>query len=285
MPASSEPVPWARLTLGGQALRADLNHGTSLAPEQRFDASQPRAFGAAPAHSEPLAVPGFTGSVASGASCNCSTLRLTPHCNGTHTECVGHLTVEALDAARMVPAGPLLALLVSAAPQSALQVMSEAGPAAQPGDVLITATALQAAWQRAITGAPAGWQPQALVLRTLPNEPAKMQRDHDADGAAYLSSAAARWLAAQHIEHLIVDLPSLDRMQDDGALAAHRAFFGLPAGSTRLADAQRAQCTVSELAYVPDALADGFWLLWIQVPQLAGDAVPSRPLLYPVEPA
>jgi hypothetical protein len=39
---------------------------------------------------------------------------------------------------------------------------------------------------------------------------------------------------------------------------------------------------VTELAFVPNELADGAYLLQLQVPELAGDAVPSRPLLYPL---
>jgi len=78
----------------------------------------------------------------------------------------------------------------------------------------------------------------------------------------------------------VVDLPSLDRREDDGALAAHRAFFDLPARSTALADARGARRTVTELADIPSSLPAGPWLLALQVPAIAGDAVPSRPLLY-----
>jgi hypothetical protein len=37
---------------------------------------------------------------------------------------------------------------------------------------------------------------------------------------------------------------------------------------------------VTELAFIPDTLIDGAYLLELQVPALSGDAVPSRPLLY-----
>jgi arylformamidase len=83
----------------------------------------------------------------------------------------------------------------------------------------------------------------------------------------------------------VVDLPSIDRAHDEGRLTAHRLFFGLPPGSVRLADATRAAATITELAFIPDALADGAYLLELQVPALAGDAVPSRPLLYSIRDA
>ncbi len=35
-------------------------------------------------------------------------------------------------------------------------------------------------------------------------------------------------LVTRGILHLVVDLPSLDRLEDAGMLTAHRIFFGLP---------------------------------------------------------
>jgi hypothetical protein len=88
------------------------------------------------------------------------------------------------------------------------------------------------------------------------------------------------WLVERGIEHLVVDLPSVDRSHDEGRLTVHRIFFGLPQGSSTLAQATRPNSTVTELAYIPDSAPDGAFLIEIQVPALAGDAVPSRPLLY-----
>ena len=86
-------------------------------------------------------------------------------------------------------------------------------------------------------------------------------------------------------EHLLLDVPSADRADDGGHLSAHREFFGLPGGSTSLAEVRRPHCTITELVYVEDRVADGAYLLSLQIPALGGDAVPSRPLLYPVRPA
>jgi hypothetical protein len=44
----------------------------------------------------------------------------------------------------------------------------------------------------------------------------------------------------------------------------------------------RPQCTITELAYVDGAVPDGPYLLEVQIPALGGDAVPSRPLLFPL---
>jgi hypothetical protein len=120
------------------------------------------------------------------------------------------------------------------------------------------------------------------VLRSLPNDPGKQSRDYSALVPPYLSREAAELIVSREIEHLVVDLPSIDRAHDEGRLTAHRVFFGLPPGATQLAEATRGQATVTELAFVPDSLADGAYLLEIQVPAIRGDAVPSRPLLYAI---
>src|SRR5262249_52682114 len=111
----------------------------------------------------------------------------------------------------------------------------------------------------------------------------KLGRDYSDITPPYLSRDAAEFLVFRGIEHLVVDLPSIDRAHDEGRLTAHRVFFGLPPGSHSLSQARRPRSTVTELAFIPDAVTDGPYLLEIQVPAIAGDAVPSRPLLYMFE--
>ena len=84
------------------------------------------------------------------------------------------------------------------------------------------------------------------------------------------------------IEHLVVDLPSVDRSSDAGRLTAHRIFFGLPAGATDARLATRSQCTITELAQFPSRVADGPCALQLQIPAFTGDAVPSRPVHLPL---
>jgi kynurenine formamidase len=259
----------------GEAI-TDLSRPIALAIELDFSADQPRHFGAPPANTQPFSVPGFSGSVARGASCNCNVITLIPHCNGTHTECVGHLTTERLDAHREIPPGLVPTLLVTVAPVDTHDTLETTDPAPQPGDKLITRGALERGWP---TAPP--FQPRALVIRTLPNDVLKCA--YTDRTPPYLSREAAELLVARAIEHLVVDLPSIDRAHDEGRLTAHRVFFGLPRGSTSLGQASRPRSTITELAFIPDTVADGAYLLEIQVPAIGGDAVPSRPLLYPIE--
>jgi len=140
-----------------------------------------------------------------------------------------------------------------------------------------TECALEQAWPLSVP-----FVPHAAVIRTLPNHPEKRARDYTAQTPPYLSQQAAMLLVSRGILHLVVDVPSIDRAHDEGRLTAHRLFFGLPRGAVQLAAATRASATITELAFIPDGIGDGAYLLELQVPALTGDAVPSRPLLYAV---
>jgi hypothetical protein len=200
----------------------------------------------------------------------------------------------------VAPLGFIPALLVSLEPVDAATSRETTDPTPHPDDELITRHALEKSWLVAMasgagmaaaragaaaattsaTNTPAHFEPRALIIRTLPNPPDKQHQNYGDSTPPYLTREAAELLIEHGIEHLVVDLPSIDRAHDEGRLTAHRIFFGLPPGSTTLARATRARATVTELAYIPDAATDGPYLLELQVPALGGDAVPSRPLLY-----
>jgi len=250
---------------GGRRWLADLSRPLGIAIPLAFGGDQPSFFGAPAASATPLRSGSFVGDVAQGGSCRCSTLSLTPHCNGTHTECVGHVVADAVSVHAIAGESLMIARVASVTP--------EADPVT--GTLVITAGSLQTAL--------AGKQGQrALVVRTLPNPADKVARQYSAAALpAFFTAAALQWLVDQDCRHLVVDLPSIDRADDD-SLAGHRIFWGLPPGSTRLADSSRADATITELAYIDDGIADGEYLLNLQVAPFASDAAPSRPVLYPL---
>ena len=276
--ARNERAQWAQLHIDGVTLLADLAAGASLARLLEFVGPQLRCFGAAAASSKALVIGDFTGRVDRGASCNCSVLTLTPHANGTHTEGVGHLTVERVDVQGLIPHRLLTAALLSIEPELAGDSDEGSLPVPRAADLLITRSAIEGAWPQAL--APQ-LKARAAIIRTLPNEYDKFAEERAA-AAPFLSREAAGWLVAHGIEHLVLDVPSADRGSDGGELTAHRIFFGLPRGSSSLLAAQRPRSTITELAYVPPGLADGWYFLSLQSPAIAGDAVPSRPILYPL---
>ena len=264
--------------LCGRRLQADLADPLSVAIPLDFGGPQPAAFGAPPAAARVLRAPGFVGDTRQGGSCNCEELTVTPHGNGTHTECVGHLTDERVSVSEVLRGGLCLALLVSVRPVPAAATRESTDPAPEADDLLITAAALREA-----AGAHASLAPRALVVRTLPNGVERLSRSYYGPAPApYLSHEAAAWLVERGIEHLVLDVPSADRASDDGRLTAHRAFFGLPSGSRRANEARRPRASITELAYVAPTIRDGWYLLDLQVPPFLTDAAPSRPILFPV---
>jgi kynurenine formamidase len=279
MPRNERPQ-WARLDIDGIGLLADLAAGTNLGRLLGFKGPQLHCFNAPVAISRPLHTADFTGRVDRGGSCNCSTLTLTPHANGTHTEGVGHLTVQPIDVFRAVPQRLLIAPLVTVEPELAGDSNEGSQPDPAPADLLITRRALERAWPPPPVERLSG---RSAVIRTLPNAPDKFI--DSSRRAPFLSREAAAWLVSRDVEHLVLDIPSADRSDDGGALTAHRIFFGLPPGSTSLSDAQRRDCTITELAYVADTVADGWYFLSLQIPAIAGEAIPSRPVLYPLRTA
>lgn len=259
-------------TRRADAPAVDFTRATSLALELDFESVQPRHFGAPAATSTPLRAGDFEGSVAQGASCNCASITIVPHCNGTHTESASHLTIAQRPLHEILPPGPMPAVLVTVLPEPADTCGEDSLPAPRAGDRLICRRALHAALPPG-SATPHG----ALLLRT-----GTRWDDHS---PPYLSRQLMQELVDMGIQHLLTDLPSVDRLDDDGLLTAHRIFFGLPAGSTRLEQAARADATITELATFPPSLPDGPCAVQIQIPAWRGDAVPSRPLHLPLVPA
>lgn len=261
-------------------LRADLEQPIDISIPLDFGGPQPSHFGARAATARPLRSGDFVGDVRLGGSCNCEEYRLTPHCNGTHTECVGHVTVERSSVHELVKNGPEIALLLSVQPVPAAETTETTEPSPQRDDLLVTAEALTLVWQKwnAFTAT-------ALVLRTAPNDASKKYRRYGNSDPPYLTQPAVELIVARSINHLLLDLPSLDRTHDAGRLHGHRLFWGLPPGGRSISQARRPRATVTEMVFVPDAVADGLYLLDLQLAPFVADATPSRPLLFPLDAA
>lgn len=251
------------LDIAGRRYRADTAAARSLAIRLDFGGPQPNFFAAPAAGAESYAAGEFVGDTRAGGSCNVGVYRLNPHCNGTHTECIGHVVDDAVAIADLTLPAFMPATLVTVD--------------ATPGGAIVrdTLADVLSRWPDAAFR-------RALILRTRPNDTGKTRRRYEADAPpAYLDHATVRLIRETGAEHLLVDLPSLDAMDDD-ALTAHRIFWGLPPGSRTLGDAERPQATVTEMIYAADEIADGYYLLNLQLPAFATDAAPSRPLIFPV---
>jgi len=269
-----------RLETGGLTLVADLSTAIDISIPLTFDGEQPNCFGAPRATRESLRVGDWVGDTHHDGSCNVDVYRLTPHCNGTHTECVGHIVHDDVFAAETVRGGLYPATLITVEPMTQAHARETTSPDPAPADRMITALAIK----RALEQWPESVMRSALIIRTTPNPESKAMREYHADDPPpFLSMEAARLLVEMNVQHVLVDVPSLDRMADEGHLSAHHIFFGLPSGARDARAASRAHCTVTELIYVPDEIPDGYYLLDLQMPSFMTDAAPSRPLLYQVQ--
>ena len=278
--AKSDTMTVMQFEAGGRRLIVDFSKPRSIAIPLDFAGSQPSCFGAPRAHAHPLRAGDFVGDTRAGGSCNCEVLTLAPHCNGTHTECVGHVTDERVAVSERLAGGVQLALLVTVAPAAAAEAAEDSDPLPAPGDRLVTAASFDEALERHV-----GTVPSALIVRTSTGSSGPHREYQGPAPAPYLSRQAAAWLVERGIETLVLDLPSADRADDGGRLTAHRIFFGLPPGSRNAGESRRPNASITELAWIGPEIADGFHLLDLQIPPFLSDAAPSRPLLYPVRPA
>ncbi|HNB56593.1 MAG TPA: cyclase family protein, partial [bacterium] len=70
----------------------DLNSPLDISIPVYFDGLQPNTYGVPVASARAYEDGKFVGDVRRGGSCNFEEYRIVPHCNGTHTECVGHIS-------------------------------------------------------------------------------------------------------------------------------------------------------------------------------------------------
>lgn len=258
--------------------RVALTQIIDLSIPLNFQGPQPNFFHAPHATSAPLQVPGFSGSVAQKASCNVHSIHIIPHCNGTHTENIYHVLHESLPNAFIAPPIFLPAQLITVAPIAASACDERYDPVLQSDDKVITASQLKDKLEAIAYDIP------ALILRTSLNDPTKQHRHYDDTAMpAFFTHEAMRYIVSRGVQHLLVDLPSIDRMHDEGKLSNHRIFWNMPPGSTELHPEAAIERTITELIYVPDHVDDGFYLLNLQLPHWLTDAVPSRPVIYPIE--
>lgn len=253
--------------------------GHCIAIPLHFDGPQPNTYGVAKATAQAYASGGWVGDTRQGGSCNFETYTFTPHCNGTHTECVGHIVDERLRVHAVLAESLLPATLVTVAPAVAPQTADGYDPPLGAGDRVIDAAMLA----QALAGTDPAFH-RAIVVRTLPNGPDKLGRDYMQDAPAFLTLQGMAYLAALGMEHLLVDMPSVDRLFDEGRLSAHHIFWGLPQGSHTLAGDTASAKTITEMIFAPADLPDGKYLLNLQIAPFMADAAPSRPVLYALNP-
>ncbi|PKL79416.1 MAG: hypothetical protein CVV25_08200 [Ignavibacteriae bacterium HGW-Ignavibacteriae-4] len=265
----------AQFDLNNHQYEADLSKPISIAIPLDFIGKQPNTYDVPYAQSRAYKDGTFVGDIRQGGSCNFETIELTPHCNGTHTECIGHITRERVHIAETNFKRISTTLLITIKPIIANVHAHHYNYTLENGDLLITKELLEAEIKK--------WgslEFDSLIIRTLPNTDKKLSDNYD-DVPAYFSLDAMEYILELGISNLLVDMPSIDRLYDDGLMMNHRAYWQV--GEEREVNSNTDHKTVSEFIYAANSVADGYYLLEIQIPPFLSDAAPSTPLLYNLE--
>ncbi len=244
----------------------------------RFNEPQPNAYGVEAASSVPCAAGELVGDTRQGGSCNFEKYTFIPHCNGTHTECVGHITNDRISVRDCLQDIFIPAVLTTTATAYAAETDEKYSMPIQPSDRVITKRLLH----EALGGKTDSFRRPvaALVVRTLPNDDRKLVRQYADSIPPYFTTEAMEYVVECGFKHLLTDLPSIDRLYDEGRLSNHRTFWSVQQGSFKSDYTTRRSSTVTEFIYVPNAVPDGRYLLNLQIAPFESDASPSRPILF-----
>lgn len=214
----------------------------------------------------PVMTEHFIGSIREGGSVNFREILFNPHGHGTHTETMEHVLDVNVPISTLLEKYFFSALVVTIQPTHP----KEEAQFKSKDDFVITLEQL-------LPYSEALEHHESVVIRTLPNTREKCVQNYSDTNFCYLEEKALAFLAEKNIQHLLVDLPSVDREHDGGKLAAHKAFWQNGA-------VHRMSCTITEFVFVEDSIEDGSYLLELQIAPFHNDAAPSRPVLYPISP-
>ena len=123
---------------------------------------------------------------------------------------------------------------------------------------------------------------EGLIVRTLPNDESKLAREYLNEIPPFFSLEAIRFIRENNVRHLLCDLPSIDRIFDEGKLANHRTFWNIERGKFETNENSFLENTITELAFIPEKIKDGKYILNLQIAAFASDASPSRPVLFEI---
>lgn len=238
--------------------KINLSEGIDLSITLKDGATNPRAWYVAPPRFEPVRENGWVGVVREGGAVNFRNIFFNPHGHGTHTECLGHITPTVYSINNTIKTFFMEAQVITIKPET----ITVDGII----DRVITYDQLLEAVKDLS-------EISALIIRTLPNNLEKTVKNYSDSNPPYIDIAALAIINQLNVKHLLVDLPSVDKEQDDGVLAFHHGFWNVPENP----DFER---TITEFIYVPENIPDGAYFMNLQVAPFENDAAPSRPLIF-----
>ncbi len=238
-----------KLNKGDKLFEVDLSQPILCSTTFGDADREPSAWYVDPVKIEPVQMGDWVGSVAEGSSVNFFNVLLNPHGNGTHTECYGHI-----DKGQQK--------LNDCLKETHGWIHFQRLPIRQVGeDKILLLEDLMI---------PEEGFPEFVGLEA---EGLPFPGHFSNTNPPYMEAALCEKLAQLGVKHLLTNLPSVDREEDGGALAAHRAFWSYP-------EDIREDATITEFTYFPPELSEGIYFINLQVAPIHNDAVPSRPLLF-----
>jgi arylformamidase len=196
----------SKITHKGKNYLADLSKPIDISIPLRTGETNVNAWYAAPVKIEPVRMGDWVGDVKQGGAVNFRTIFFNPHGNGTHTECVGHISTEDYTINQCLKKFFFIAELITILPDET-----------SDGDQVIT--------KQHIQNCLGDKRPEAIVIRTLDNHSSKINKHYSNTNPPYLHHEASEWIDRLGIDHLLIDLPSVDKEVDNGKLLAHHAFW------------------------------------------------------------
>lgn len=238
----------------GKTFKCDLDKPIDISIPLRAAIENVSAWYVSPPRFEPVKNGDWIGDVNQGGSVNFRDIFFNPHGHGTHTECVGHISKEPYTINQCLKKFFFICEVIS--------VLSEE---LDNGDFVIT--------KKIIENSIGDKKPEALAIRTISNPIEKMNMQYSNTNPPYIHHEAMKFIVDLGVEHLLYDMPSVDKEKDDGKLLAHHAFWEYP-NNTKL------DRTITELIYVPNTIYDGPYFLNLQIASFENDASPSKPVLF-----
>ena len=205
---------------------------------------------------EPVMTEHFIGDVNQGGAVNFRNIFFNPHGNGTHTECVGHISKENHTINQCLTEFFFLANVITITPKK------------QDNDSVIMLDQIKNTWNN--NGA------KAIVIRTLPNDKIKHSMQYSNTNPTFIDPSAVQFLIENGVDHLLIDTPSVDKEEDEGVLISHHTFWEYPNNT-------QSQRTITEFIFVPEDVLDGTYFLNIQIASFENDASPSKPILFQIK--
>lgn len=246
-----------KLSINNQEHSIDLSKSIDISIELSASIENVNAWYLDTPKINPVVSGSWVGNVAQGGTVNFNNITFNPHAHGTHTECIGHITKEFYNVNDSLKTFFFLAELISITPEIK-----------DNKDAVITKDQVKEALQNK--------RPEALVIRTLPNDESKKSKQYSNSNPPYLTKECAEFIKEIGVKHLLIDLPSVDKEKDGGKLEAHKAFWNF-------GEEQRLDATITEFIYVDNQIIDGTYLLNLQIAPFKNDATPSKPVMYKVE--